>query len=655
MVIIKKLIVLTLVLMICGELRAKEHPFLFTTRADIERAKAAVKTDPVFAEIAADLVRRTQKSDISELPSLDFKWYEKKPLDINLYTYHKPLPWATLARDCARASVFEPSLAAKVREILLHLSHFEFGPMCENAALNHARVAALALDAYDIIYDTLSDADRASMDGYFKRLTDAVMKANDYWVANTPGGIPVNNHVCWHNLCIGMYGLFYDKHELVNRSLYGPRGMEFMMSFGFRDSGLWGEASLMYHFVALFPILQMAEILENAGYPVSLYAPTADGRDLKQVYDSFFQLVMPDMYFPRIGDTYGKKQKFTAEAAYEILYSRFNDPRYAWLINKMEKRDSSALFYGKKTIPKVNPPSMRSVLFPEQGYAFLRTCEGTDYWNGNGWTLMAGYSDVYVHRHLDKLAIILFGDGHLWLADQGQQFIGKGMVWDVVKGLNRHTVSHNTVMVDDKSQNDLSRKLDLVEFQSLPSLKRVTMADYNSQLYPGVTQMRTCIATEKYVIDVFQISSKNIHKYSWVSNVAGQSNTCSVSDFGSADFPKSMPWIYLKNAQRSRQSVTCYNETFSSDQKRFAIDVSVNPAGHVIHSDYCLDDSKTPGTQPSRIIEVNDKTAVFVAVYRTKDVELPVQIEIRQAVMNSLICELTIGTQIYKHRLPALF
>jgi len=641
---------------LCFNLQAKEHPFLFTTKADIARARNAVKADKDFAALADAHVLRCEKADLSKLPELDFKWASKSEniKNVSLHTYHKPRPWALMAQDCARASVFKPELAAKSRDILLHLSQYEFGKLPMNDALNHARVAYPALDAYDIIYDTLSDADRAKIDDYFTRLLAAVIEDDNHWLAANPGGVPVNNHVCWHKLCIGMYGLFYDKPAMVEDALFSRHGMEFMLNFGFRDDGLWGEASIGYCLVAIEPILLMAEILENTDYPVSLYEPTADGRDLKQAYDAFFQMMLPDGYFPRVGDTYGKRQMFTAGMPYEILYNRFGDEKYAWLINRQEKRDPSALFYGKAKIPQVKDIDMRSVLLPEQGYAFLRTNEGRDYWNGSGWTLMASYSDVYVHRHLDKLSIMLFGDGHLWLTDPGQKFLTSDINWDTVKGLNRHTVSHNTVMVDDKLQTDLLRRLDLVEYSSLPAVKRVSMADYSCQLYPGVKQMRTCIAAGQYVLDVFQVISKESHKYSWISHISGEPQPGSADDFEAISFPQSLPWIYLKEPCRSSRGVKNFTETFVNEGKNFRLDVATDSPGRVVKCLYVLDDTDKPQTEPTRIIEIDGKTAIFAAVYRTKDVDLPVVIDIKPAELNNLLCEVKIGDKKYLHRLPQL-
>lgn len=635
---------------------AQVHPFLFTTRENIRNAKISASSNDRLSEVANELIKRAKATDLDKLPKLDFHWHQKQEniKNISLHTYHLPRPWALKAQECARASIFEPNLAYTARDILLHLSNYSFGKLPFNDGLNHARVAYPALDAYDIIYNKLSQAERTKIDAYFKGLISAVIEDHQKWVDTNPGGVPVNNHVCWHNLAIAMYGAFYDKPNMIEEAIYGSRGMEFMMNFGFRDSGLWGEASIAYHFVALEPILIMAEMLENINYPVSLYKPTDDGRDLKQAYDSFFALIFPNLDLPRVGDTYGRQPKFASGLAYEVLYRRFGDDAYAWLINQQDKRDPSALFYGKPKVHQTTDIAQSSILLPEQGYGFLRTNEGTDYWNKKGWTLMANYSDVYVHRHLDRLSIMLYGDGNHWLIDSNMSFTS-GVDWDIVKTFNRHTLSHNTVMVDNKMQNDLIRRLDIAEYSSLPDVKRITMADYSCQLYPGVKQMRTCIVKEDYVLDIFQVISQSNHRYSWIYHAAAQSKDCSVKEFENKALPHAAPWKYLQDVKESTDAFTHLQETFSNDKDTFKIDLMTSNQSKLITAGYPL--SNAPDTKiaaNTRMISCNAKEAIFTAVYRLKDVDLPVSSKLQDGAMNNLIIELNIGDKTYRHRLPKL-
>ena len=80
-------------------------------------------------------------------------------------------------------------------------------------------------------------------------------------------------------------------------------------------------------------------------------------------------------------------------------------------------RTPQALFAGVIDLPPAPPPVQSSRLWPEMGYVALRSNEGTNYWSGQGWSLFATFSGQPVHEHADKLSLILFADGHLWLPD----------------------------------------------------------------------------------------------------------------------------------------------------------------------------------------------------------------------------------------------
>ena len=69
------------------------------------------------------------------------------------------------------------------------------------------------------------------------------------------------------------------------------------------------------------------------------------------------------------------------------------------------------------------------------------------------------------------------------------------------RGINRLTARRS------KDQALVPRRLDLVEFHRLPDVKRLTIGDLAGRLYPGVRQVRTMIARDEYVLDVFQLES----------------------------------------------------------------------------------------------------------------------------------------------------
>ena len=638
--------------------KAHQHPFLLFTSADIAALKESVKKNEATAEMAKAFVERASKERIEDLPKFEANWWKnpigKEEYDtvINRHTIHIPQAWSATARDCAYASIFEPNLAEKSKQCLLTLSKYQFAPIPFAEALNYARFGEDALEAYDFIYDQFSDAEHKQMDDFFGRLLTAVKEDDARWAKNYPD-MPLNNHYAWHKLTFLMHGLFYDKPELVEFALHGPNSIDLMMKHGFRDDGLWLEASLAYAPVQLGGMLLMAEMLKNCDYPTGIYNDTADGRNIKQGYDSLLNTMFPDGYMPEIGDVYGNRPALGECSDYEILYKRFGDSKYAWLIHSYGRRSIQALYRGSPNLPVGSPFPQYSRLWPESGYAALRSVEGLDYWSGRGWTLFATYSNAAIHRHLDRLSVTLFGNGHLWLPDSEAHSVN---AWGSVMELNRHTLAHNTILVDGQQQRDISRRLDLIEYYALLEAKRLTIADLSGQLYPGVRQMRTCIVRNEYVVDFFQVLSTQPQEFDWVTHIDGEPNACSENQWQSVQLPQDSGWKYLRNAQAAVVSSSSIWESFSYKQSYFRMDIATDGPAEFIKCDFPLDkENSSRGTRPMRIVRCKKSSAWFAAIYRCDAIAyLPIKLDVSPGELDSLKLVVKLGDQRFEHRIPVL-
>ena len=101
------------------------------------------------------------------------------------------------------------------------------------------------------------------MNAFCDRFLAAVVKNDEYWIANRIGGGEINNHYAWHKMGRIMIGLFYDRKELVEQAIYGPKGIDMMMRHGFRDEGLWLEAAIPYQFAQTHALMIVAEMLSS--------------------------------------------------------------------------------------------------------------------------------------------------------------------------------------------------------------------------------------------------------------------------------------------------------------------------------------------------------------------------------------------------------
>lgn len=603
----------------------REHPFLFLTAEDVARARDNVARDPAFAALAAEL-RTSANADEHALPALERDWWEAdrhKPWkdtypQIFHHTMIAPSRWAQLAQDCARSHLLAPdeTLAAKSKRLLLRLADYSFEFEHYDVGMNYTAWLSRCLDAYDILYSRFGVAERAHMDAFFERGLAAVNANDDYWVKHEPGG-PMNNHYAWHKLCRCMIGLFYDRPQLVEEALHGPKGVIEMFQHGFRDDGLWLEGSIPYQFAATAAFLIMAEILENAGYPARLWTyATSDGRNLKQSYDALLALLFPDGVLPPIGDCYARRPHLGENGGYETLYARFREPRYAWLLAGAPQRSSAALFAGRATLDNAAPPLQYTRLWPEQGYAALRSQEGVDYWRGEGITLFATYSNAPVHTNADKLSIMLFGAGRHWLVDrEAATSAGHPFSARVQNELNRETLCHNTVMVDGQSQRHPDRRLDLLEFHALPEVKRLHIADLDGRLYEGVRQSRACIVTASYALDLFQLQAEGAREYTWLLHVEGESVACSAASWRRAAFPATAPWSYMQTPETAGTADT-YGETFAANEARFRVDVAADGEFEVLRCGFPRDDGDDGQGGPMRLLRCRRPAAWFAAIYR---------------------------------------
>lgn len=654
----------------------RQHPFLLITATHVRRAKTGIAQGGLFAALARSLVQRARSGKPEDLPPLERAWWETerhKPwVDTYAPIWHHtgivPAQWARLAQDCARASLLfdEPDLKTKAKRVLLDLARYTFEFDHYDVGMNYTLWCKDALDAYDILYDSIDEAGHARMKAFFERFLAAVVKNDEYWIAHRIGGGEINNHYAWHKMGRVMIGLFFGRNELVKQAIDGPKGIDMMMRHGFRDEGLWLEAAIPYQFAQTHALMIVAEMLENAGYPLDLWNyPSGDGRTLKQSYDALFALLFPNRVLPPVGDCYGRRPHMGSYEDFEVLYRRFHEPHCAWLLRDCPDRTrrplsvwscpEKLLFDGEPEILPGKPPAMSTRLWPEHGYAALRTVEGEDYWSGRGWTVFATYADFNVHGNHDKLSIMLYGEGHLWAPRfEAFSFAEQKFAASIQRDLNRATLCQNTVMVGEADQAVLPRKLDLVEFHSLPDVKRLSIGDLAGRLYPGVRQLRTVIARNEYVFDFFELESSRAQRYTWLFHVDGVPKADSAASWGDAALLGAGPWKYLRD-MRQASGTSPYWEVFQHDEQQFRVDLVSDGPVTIKRCSFPADDTSRPATLPMLLVGASRAKAWFAAVYRSGAGPADgAKITLQDDVLNSYLATLTIRGKTFTHRIPKL-
>ena len=152
-------------------------------------------------------------------------------------------------------------------------------------------------------------------------------------------------------------------------------------------------------------------------------------------------------------------------------------------------------------------PPNTSVTFKSSGETILRSA-----WSKGQSFVDAAYLTFNVgpyrtlHSHLNALAFTLYANGRTLLPDAGLYTYDPGPMFDYFHG----TASHNTVVVDGKSQ------LEYGEVSAGPLVERdgLTYQSGCSSAYEGVTHLRTVIMlNEANFLVIDRLSSKRVHDY----------------------------------------------------------------------------------------------------------------------------------------------
>ena len=192
---------------------------------------------------------------------------------------------------------------------------------------------------------------------------------------------------------------------------------------------------------------------------------------------------------------------------------------------------------GTGTFANVGQARAGSTLFPSSGFAILRS-PGCAEWvagepakNKDGTCVLLNYGPHGGgHGHPDKLSIIVYGSGRHAIPDFGSAKYGS----DLKRQWTSHTLSHNTIVVDQTSQwpagsSDVSWPCDNPDRKAMGRLAAFFSDDVLKlasascdAVYRGVTLTRTVALVDEFVLDVFHAKSAKEHVYDYVLHVDGK-------------------------------------------------------------------------------------------------------------------------------------
>lgn len=343
----------------------------------------------------------------------------------------------------------KPEYAERAKAILLeYASFYESLPLHDKdgkESKTAGRLFAQTLDesvglcriarGYDFVHDApcFTPEDHATIENHFLRPLIDTIRHYDAGISNWQS---------WHNAGVASAAFVMGDAELVDWAVNGKSGFVFQMRESVTDSGMWYEAAPSYHWYALSAHVYLLEAAARAGMDLYALPP------VKKMFDGPLRQLFPDLTYPALNDS-GRSSITGQRDQYEVAYRRFEDPAYLPLLDP--RNSEQALLWGVDTLPEDRPTRLRlrSTNDPSDGLAVLRDASGQtavffDYGPGTSG-----------HVHSAKLGLILYAHGDERLVDPGRLPYGNPMhrAWFT------QTLAHNTVVVNETSQNKVPCKL----------------------------------------------------------------------------------------------------------------------------------------------------------------------------------------------------
>ncbi|MHA6484190.1 S-layer homology domain-containing protein [Paenibacillus sp. strain BS8-2] len=549
----------------------KAHPYVMTTAQGIEDAKQKVEDHKWAADYLAAIKAKADVWVDKEV------YYPTKPAgqttwfvcgDVTLeYDYTSPhehmcpttnqyvtgdgvdAGWRftthTLNVEAARnlalvyALTGELEYAEKAKEILVRYSELypsfsvqpQFGRLFYQT-LDEAVQMIQLVQAYDLI-EASGVLDAAEKFGIEQNLFAASAKTLQNY------NVGKSNWQTWHNAAIGAIGAVLESETLMDVSVNGINGFNYQMANSVLTDGFWYEGAIGYHFYAQSALFNHAQSLKEMGY--DLFASA----NFKRTYDATLKYAYPDLGIINSNDSGKYPTNLGAPGRvvpidYEGVYAQYEDATYGALLNKLYVDNGrprgghliagnpssgiageQAVFYGKETIPTGGSLPSESLNFEGLGHSIIRVGEGIDQvFALVDYGLHGGY-----HGHPDKLHLDLFGQGERLAPDLGIPPYSNSMYTSYYK----KTFSHNTVVVDGKTQNiPTTGSVEVYEPTKiyLPSDDFGIMTNTSSKAYDNMSKYeRTVAVTPDYAIDLFSVESSTEHHYDWVMRGIGEFET----------------------------------------------------------------------------------------------------------------------------------
>lgn len=419
--------------------------------------------------------------------------------------------------------------------------------------------------AYSCIFHTLNEDQKAFIENnLFKPMIElfVVTYAHNFDI--------IHNHGLWSVAAVGICGYAINDQALVDKALYGLKldkvsgGFFAQLSQLFSPDGYYMEGPY-YHRFSLRPIYLFAEAIERRQPELNIYE--FNNAVIKTTSYAVFKMAFPNGTLPALNDS-SKTISINDDGvimATSVCYHRYeqtekllgmaNHQQDVWV--HIAGKTLSDAIAATDTIPPFNWGSLFMADGPKGekgGVGILRYCSKQDdskqdrnkqsndtmalIWFGQHGSDYQ-YHSALDHGHYDGLHLSVFNGGHEVLHDYGfcrwinvePKFGGRYLPEN--KSYCKQTIAHNTVTVDQKTQNHFDTALAETKFGSkhffeVNDEKLQGMSGRISGYYDGVDMQRSIILADlpefekPLIIDVYKIKSEQEHQYDLPIHYTGQ-------------------------------------------------------------------------------------------------------------------------------------
>ena len=413
-------------------------------------------------------------------------------------------------------------------------------------ALNDANWLVYAGMAYDLIYNSLSNVERRTIeDGAFKPEVEYLTKgvSNNWfnWI---------HNHGVWASAGVGIVGLATDNKEYVDLALYGANkdgksGLFALMDGLFSPDGYYTEGPYYVRY-AILPYFLFANALKNARPDLKVFQYR--DRILQKALLSGLQLTNLDGAFYPVNDALKEKDYTSNEliTAVDIAWDVYGKDEGLLVVANKQNRvllnkggtSIAATIATSKNIPAYYPYKaveyIDGIKGDEGGISVLRNGKGKDLT-----ALIYKYtSHGLSHGHFDKLNINLYDKGNEILTDYGavrfisveQKFGGRYLPEN--KTYAAQTIAHNTLVLDEEShfngnEGESGKHHSEKLFSNIDDPNVQVVAAQEKNAYKDVQLERTVYLLQlpdgkKIVIDVFNVLASKQTQFDLPFQYSGQ-------------------------------------------------------------------------------------------------------------------------------------